>query len=62
LVNFNVRTSLSATKKAGANQCPREALNDEPSPSKAIRRLIEIALTIQTAEQLRRCAAQAGFR
>jgi hypothetical protein len=59
LVNFNVCT-LSATEKADANQCPREALNDEPSRSKAIRRLIEIALTVQTAEQLRRCTAQAG--
>jgi hypothetical protein len=45
LVNFNVRTPLSATKKADASQCPREAPNDEPSRSKAIRRLIEIALT-----------------
>jgi hypothetical protein len=36
------------------------AKNDEPSRSKAIRRLIEIALTVQTAEQLRRCTAQAG--
>jgi hypothetical protein len=41
------RTLLSVTKKADATQYPCEALNDEPSPSKTIRRLIEIALTIQ---------------